>query len=186
MIRTRDFLVFSGVLTLLLVAITATVVTDALSGAGAQVANVGSFVPPAAIEGAEAPKEKDENPNDNAARLRTKIAAGQGDVPAGEPVFTSVDDIVVDDTPVITDQTPPSSVQIGFTVDGQPLTSDQLWRFVGYSEFEQVGTAMNGTPIFGARVDSAPLDPCGGFDDGTGYKLYLPVGNNVNPSCYGA
>lgn len=185
MIRTRDFLVFSGALVLLLTAITTTIITDSMSGAGSQVASVGSFAAPATMEGAISP-ETGTDRSGNIARLKTKIAAGAGDVSAGEPIFTSVDDIVVDDTPIITDQTPPSSIQIGFSVDGQPLLSDQLWRFVGYSQFEQIGTALNGTPIFGSRADAVPLDPCGGFDDGMGYKLYLTAGNSANPSCFGA
>lgn len=184
MIRTRDFVIFSGALVFLLTAISATLVTDSFGNEG-QVANVTSFAPPMSLEGAES-YEYSEPHADNAARLRSKIAAGEGDVSIGEPVFTSVDDIVANDnaTTTITDQTLPASVQIGVTTDGQPLMSNELWRFIGYSQLDQVGVANNGYPIFGARSDGVVLDSCGGVDEGAGYHLHLEPGKEVNLSCF--
>ena len=183
MIRTRDFLVFSGALVFLLTAITGTLVTDSFSGQG-QMANVISFAPDPAVNGAESYKHSRPRA-DNVERLRSKITAGDGDVSIGEPVFTSVDDIVLNDPDsTVTDQTPPTSVQIGFTQDGLPLMSGELWRFIGYSQFDQVGVAQNGTPIFGARSDNVQLDPCGGVNDGTGYHLHIQPAQDVQVNCF--
>lgn len=183
MISTRDFLLFSGALLFLLTAIVTTLLTNSI-GQHSMTATVINFAPPSSISGAESYKVASSN-EDNITRLKAKIAAGEGDVSIGEPIFTSVDDVVESDAePVITDQTPPSSVHLGFTVYGQPLMSDDLWRFIGYSQFEQIGLALNGKLIFGSRSDTFTLDECSGGDDGSGYKLFLPTGNNVNPICY--
>ena len=182
MIRTRDFLVFSAALVFLLTAITATALTNSLSGAG-QVASV-SFAVPSTISGAEVPAKEDTR-GSNVARLKSKIAAGEGNIQAGEPVFTSVD-TVTSDNGVVTDQSVPDSVTIGHTMDGQMLSNGDLWRFVGYSQFEQIGMALNGTPIFGSRSDSYPLDQCHGADEGVGYRLYIDLAEPINPACFGA
>jgi len=183
MIRTRDFLVFSGALVFLLTAITATWLTDSFGNQG-QMANVISFAPAPAVEGVESYKHSNTRA-DNVERLRSKIAAGEGDVSIGEPVFTSVDDIAPSNSSSsVTDQTPPTSVQIGVTQYGQTLMSDELWRFIGYSQFDQVGVAQNGTSIFGSRSDNAPLDACGGTDDGTGYRLHLHPSQDVQINCF--
>lgn len=183
MIRTRDFIVFSGALVFLLTAITATLVTGSFSDYG-QVANVINFAPAPVVDGAES--YMDTSPrNENIARLRSKIAAGEGDVTIGEPVFTSVDDIAPSDPDTaITDQTPPSSIQLGFTLDGQPLMSDELWRFIGYTQFEQIGVALNDVPLFGSRMDNVQLDACGGVNDGSGYRLYLQSGQELSEQCF--
>jgi len=168
----------------LLTAITATLVTDALSYQG-QVANVISYAPPSSVEGAESYVSTINHRNDNIDRLRSKIVAGEGDVSIGEPVFTSVDDIVESDaTSTVTDQTPPSSIQIGVTQDGQPLMSGELWRFIGYTQFEQVGVSVNGHPIYGARSDNVVLDSCGGIDEGAGYRYYLQPEKDVVVGCF--
>lgn len=183
MIRTRDFIVFSGALVFLFTAITTTFVTGSFSDHG-QVANVINFAPPPSVDGAES--YDDARPRDeNIARLRSKIASGEGNVSIGEPVFTSVDDIVPSDPDsAITDQTPPSSMQIGVMQDGQPLMSDELWRFIGYAQFEQVGVSISGHPIYGARADGAQLDPCGGIDEGAGYRLYLQSEKEIVYGCF--
>ena len=183
MIRTRDFLVFSIALVFLLSAVIATAINDIFGGGQGQMASV-SFAVPSQISGAESVKAEEDR-GGNIARLKNKIAAGEGDIPAGEPIFTSVDDTAsVNDQ--ITDQTVPTSVLIGHTMDGQPLSSGDLWRFVGYSQFEQIGTALNGTAIFGSRSDSYPLDQCGGTDEGMGYRLYINPAVALNPACFGA
>lgn len=185
MLRTRDFAVFAGALVVLLAMIMVTVATDALSGAGGQVASVVNFADSATVSGAEtATPSRDRQAN--ADRLKGKIAAGEGDVAAGEPIFTSVDTVVATDMPIITDQTPVASVQIGHTLDGQPLMSDGLWRFVWFTANDQIGTAQNGRPIYGAHPNEVLVDSCGGYDDGTGYKLYLSVGGNIDLACFGA
>lgn len=180
-------MLFSAALVFLCVCLTVTVITNALGGVNGQMANVASFATAAGEMRAEAVGDTVDHQG-NIARLKGKIAAGEGDVDAGEPIFTSVDDIALtDDEPVLTDQSPaPDSVQIGTTLDGQPLLSSDLWRFVGYSHLEQIGTSLNGTPFFGARLDVVPQDQCGGYDDGTGYKLYLRPGTTQAPGCFGA
>ena len=62
--------------------------------------------------------------------------------------------------------------------------SGELWRFIGYSQFDQVGVAQNGTPIFGARSDNVQLDPCGGVNDGTGYHLHIQPAQDVQVNCF--
>lgn len=183
MIRTRDFLLFTGAFVFLLTAITATVVTDSLSGGNSQVANVSvGFAAPVDITEAESPKEPDTRAG-TINRLKNKISAGEGDVSAGEPVFTSVDTVVATDTPT-TDQFDSGSILIGQTMDGGPLMSDDLWRFVGFAQTEQIGVALNGFPIFGSRVDSFVLDPCGGIDERMGYRYYFTPSEPIDPSCY--
>lgn len=169
-------MLFSGALVFLFSAITATAVTNSLTSGSSQVASVGSFVEGSDVQGAVSEESVDDT-DSNIIRLKQKIAAGEGQVSAGGPVFTSVDDSTPEENEdVVTDQTPPKSVQIGVTVDGAVLMSNELWRFVGYSQFEQIGTANNGTPIFGSRSDNFPLDQCGGGNDGSGYKYYLNSG----------
>jgi hypothetical protein len=184
MIRTRDFLLFSGALVFLLSAITITVVTDAMGSGGSQVASVASFAPPVAVMGAESPEPIDSR-EANLNRLKGKIAAGEGDIPAGPPIFTSVVDPVTDTDSVITDQTAPDSVQIGQTMDGQPLMSDDLWRFFGFGMNDQIGVALNGFPFFGSRPDDFVLDACGGVDEGSGYRLYFQPAKPINATCFG-
>jgi hypothetical protein len=185
MIRTRDFLLFSGTLVFLLSAITITVVTDAMGNGGSQVASVANFAPPSAVMGAESPEQTDSR-EANINRLKGKIAAGEGDIPAGPPIFTSVIEPVTDTDTVITDQTAPSSILIGQTMDGQPLRSDDLWRFLGFGMNDQIGEALNGSPIFGSRPDGLALDACGGVDEGFGYRLYFQPAKPIDPTCFGA
>lgn len=181
MIRTRDFAVFSAVMVFFLSAIVMTVAGD-LWGTNGQVAATVKFAEPGSVMGAVADNRKIDRAG-NVERLKNKIAAGEGDSPEGAPVFTSVDE-TVPETPVITDTAPAATVMIGSTQDGSPLYSDNLWRFIGFSSSEQIGTAVNGKPIFGARADTLLLDACGGADDGTGYKLYLQTNREVPPSCF--
>lgn len=178
---------FSMALLFLCACLTVTVVTNTLNQVDGQMASVANFANVTGEMGAEAVTDSVDHQG-NIDRLKGKIAAGEGDVRAGEPIFTSVDDITPsDDEPALTDQSPaPTAVQIGTTVDGQALMSSDLWRFVGYSHLEQIGTALNGTPFYGARLDAAPLDQCGGYDDGLGYKLYLKPGTLQASSCFGA
>ncbi len=182
MIRTRDFLVFSGALVFLLSMITATVATDALGGGYSQVASVASFAGPAGVSGAESPSSPDTRAA-NISRLKNKIAAGEGDVSAGEPIFTSVDTITATTAVVLTDQTP-DSVWIGHTLDGQPLMSGDMWRFVGFGSANQIGVALNDRPIFGPRADDFVLDACGGVDEGLGYRFHFQPGKFIDPACY--
>ncbi len=182
MIRTRDFLVFSVALVFLFSGITATVVSDSFSGAGGQVASVASFAAPAAISGAEPAASSDDNAA-NVARLKAKIAAGDGDIAAGEPIFTSVDTVTATTAVTLTDQTPDSAM-IGHTLDGQPLLSGDLWRFVGFGPGDQIGVALNDRPIFGPRSDDFVLDACGGVDEGFGYRYHFQPGKTIDPVCY--
>lgn len=183
MIRTRDFLVFTLTLVLLLTAVSATAVSGSWSGGG-EVATVAKFAEAGEVSGGIA-EEKTINREENITRLRSKLALGEGDIAAGEPIFTSVDDVVVaTTTPIVTDQTVPESILIGHTTDGIPLMNSDLWRFVGFSETEQVGVALNSVPIFGSRVDGSTLDVCGGADNGLGYRLYLRPNENILLECY--
>lgn len=182
MIRTRDFAVFSAAMVLFLSALTATVASD-LWGTGGQTAAVVKFADDASVSGAVADSRNiDRSGNIN--RLKAKIAAGEGDSPLGVPVFTSVDDVSSDDLPPVTDDSLAVSVHIGTGLDDSALFSDALWRFIGFNSSEQIGTALNGVPIFGARSDSLPLDACGGTDDGSGYKLHLQTNREVAPECF--
>ena len=182
MIRTRDFAVFSAVMVFFVTAITATVAKD-LWGQGGQAASVIEFADASAVSGAVT-DDHEINRAGNIERLRSKIAAGEGDSPLGAPVFTSVDDVIEDSAPIVTDASGMIPVMIGAAMDGSSLYSDELWRFVGFSQLEQIGTAANGVPIYGARADTLPLDQCGGVDDGSGYKLYLQTNREVAPSCF--
>lgn len=181
MIRTRDFAVFSIVAVFFLCAITATVAQD-LWGTSGQTAAVVKFADSSAVMGAVSDSHTIDRAG-NVERLKGKIAAGEGDSRDGAPVFTSVDE-TTPETPVITDTAPTATVMIGSTLDGSPLYSDSLWRFVGFSASEQIGMALNGKPIYGARADTLSLDACGGTDDGTGYKLYLQTNREVAPTCF--
>lgn len=172
---------FSAVAVFFLCAITLTVAGD-LWGTNGQMAVAVKFAEPASVMGAVADNRKIDRAG-NVERLKGKIAAGEGDSPEGAPVFTSVDE-TEPEAPVVADTAPSVTVMIGTTMDGAPLYSDSLWRFIGFSSFEQIGTAVNGKPIYGARADSFPLDACGGADDGTGYKLYLQTNREVPPSCF--
>lgn len=182
MIRTRDFAVFSAALVFLLSVLTATVASD-LWGVNGQSATVVKFADGAPVSGAVADTRHIDR-SGNISRLKAKIAAGEGDSSLGEPVFTSVDDIGQDDADTVTDGSPTVSVNIGTTLDGGALFSDGIWRFIGFSFYEQIGTGLNGVPIYGARSDSLPLDACGGADDGTGYKLYLQTDREVSTGCF--
>lgn len=181
MIRTRDFAVFSAVAVFFLCAITATVARD-LWGTSGQAAAVVKFADTSAVMGAVADTRTIDRAG-NIERLKGKIAAGEGDSREGAPVFTSVDE-TTPETPVITDTAPAATVMIGTTLDGSPLHNDSLWRFIGFGAFEQIGTAVNGKAIYGARADALPLDACGGADDGSGYKLYLQTNREVDSSCF--
>lgn len=119
----------------------------------------------------------------NIKRLREKIARGEG-VVAGGPVFTSVDDLVTVSTTTITDQTTPTSVWIGHTTDGAPLMSDQLWRYVGFGQNDQIGVALNDYPIYGTRTDGIELDNCGGIDEGQGYRYYIQPEKEIVEGCF--
>lgn len=182
MIRTRDFVVFSAALVFLLSVLTATVAYD-LWGTSGQMATVVKFADNAPVEGAVA-DHRNIDRDGNIERLKTKIAAGEGDSRAGAPVFTSVDDVTEDRTVTTSADSPSVSVMIGRTMDGGALFSDGLWRFIGFGPYEQIGTALNGAPIFGARGNGVALDDCGGTDDGSGYKLYLQTDREVDPSCF--
>ncbi len=182
MIRTRDFAVFSAALVFLLSVLTATVAYD-LWGTGGEMATVVKFADEAPVSGAIADSRNIDRAG-NISRLKAKIAAGEGDNPQGEPIFTSVDDFSNDDLLPITDDSLSVSVHIGTGLDGSALFSDALWRFIGFSFYEQIGTALNGVPIFGARSDNLPLDACGGADDGSGYKLYLQTDREVAAGCF--
>ena len=182
MIRTRDFAVFAAVMVFFLSAIAATVAED-LWGQNGQTAAAIEFAGASGVTGAMS-DGREINHASNIERLRSKIASGEGDSPLGAPVFTSVDDVVEDSAPIVTDASPAASVVIGTATDGSPLYSDDLWRFVGFSHIEQIGIASNGVPIFGARADTLSLDPCGGADDGSGYKFYLQTNREVAPTCF--
>jgi len=181
MIRTRDFLLFGAVVLFLFTGLSVTILMDAWQG-GHQLATVVEFDRSKEIVGAEVQKQEN-NYEENAKRLRDKIARGEG-VVAGGPVFTSVDDLVVASTTAITDQTTPTSIWIGHTRDGAPLMSDELWRYVGFGSDEQVGVALNGHLIYGTREDSVALDSCGGIDEGQGYRYYIQPGKEINEGCF--
>lgn len=181
MIRTRDFAVFSAVAVFFLCAITATVAGD-LWGNSGQTAAVVNFADNSVVMGAISDTRTIDRAG-NVERLKGKIVAGEGDSPEGAPVFTSVDE-TIPEAPIITDAAPATAVMIGNTLDGSSLYSDNLWRFVGFGAFEQIGMALNGKPIYGARADALPLDACGGTDDGSGYKLYLQTNREVDSSCF--
>jgi len=181
MIRTRDFLVFSGVMVVLLVALISTIAGDVWGG-GQHMATATKFAINNPVSGAVA-DTREIDTNSNAERLRSKIAAGEGNSPLGEPVFTSVDDFI--ETPdTVTDESTPNSFLLGYTVDGLELWNHDLWRFVGYSQFEQIGVALNGTPIYGSHIGVYRLDACGGIDEGMGYRLHLRSGEDSDPACF--
>lgn len=185
MIRTRDFLVFGLVFVFLLTGIGATVIAQSWS-AGTQVANVIQFDgarEPSVMVGATSQVDEFSR-EENAARLRQKIAAGQGSTPSGGPVFTSVDTEVATTAPLVTDDATTDSVLIGHTLQGSPLRSDDLWRFYGFTSTEQIGVALNDFPIYGSREDDHVLDSCGGVDEGFGYRYYLRPGIDVASGCF--
>ena len=62
--------------------------------------------------------------------------------------------------------------------------SDQLWRYVGFGQSDQVGVALNDYLIFGSRLDNAPLDTCGGIDEGQGYRYYIQPGKEIAEGCF--
>ncbi len=187
MIRTRDFIVFAIAFCFITSGIGVTLLSQTFSSTS-QIASVGSIDFSSGsikeIEGAISESEKEIPRNENIARLKAKIADGRGDISAGAPVFTSVDDIITDNVS-ITDQTELSRILIGKTTDGYSLYSDELWRFAGFSMFEQIGTALDGYPIFGARFDSSSLNNCGGIDEGMGYKYYLKSDYPSFSGCFG-
>lgn len=180
MIRTRDFLLFGMAVLALVSAIGVTAALDL--NQTSQTATVALFAEAPDPSGAEAVVEQDDKEK-VAKRLREKIARGDGEVKGG-PIFTSVDDVTNDEEVTLTDDSPIVSTMIGHTVDDGALFSDGVWRFVGFGAEDQIGTAVNGTPIFGARGDGLSLDICGGADDGSGYKLYLQTDREVDIKCF--
>ncbi|OGG41769.1 hypothetical protein A2837_00965 [Candidatus Kaiserbacteria bacterium RIFCSPHIGHO2_01_FULL_46_22] len=181
MIRTRDFLLFGAVVLFLFTGLSVTVLMDAWQEGG-QLATVVEFERPKEVAGAEA-EDQVKDYEGNAERLRGKIAQGEGIV-AGGPVFTSVDDLMAASSTTITDQTAPTSILIGQTMDGSPLSSDELWRYVGFTQTDQIGVAINGYPIFGSHSNVAVLDACGGVDEGSGYRYYIQPGKEVAEGCF--
>lgn len=186
MIRTRDFVAFGTAFVFLSYAIGATWLAQAWDTAG-QMASVIDFSTTntsVVMEGAVV-EERPEIPREsNISRLRQKIAAGEGYVSAGEPVFTSVDDIVATSS-VVSDGSPSVSVLLGFTLSGDSLMSDTLWRFIGFSHLEQIGVALNDVPIFGTHPNPLVLDSCGGVDEGNGYRYHLITDKEIPSGCYG-
>lgn len=180
MIRTRDFLLFGMAVVALVSAIGVTAALDLTRTS--QTAAVALFAEAPDPNGAEVVVEQDDKEK-VAKRLREKIARGDGEVKGG-PVFTSVDDITNNEEVTLTDDSPIVSTMIGHTTDGGALFSDGVWRFIGFGAEDQIGTAVNGTPIFGARADGLTLDRCGGGDDGSGYKLYLQTDREVDIKCF--
>lgn len=186
MIRTRDFIAFGAVFVFLSFAIGATWLTESwrTPGQTAAVIDFTSDTDTHVVEGAiseEAPEIPREN---NITRLRQKIAAGEGNISAGAPIFTSVDDVTATSS-TVSDGSPSTSVLIGFTMSGDSLMSDDMWRFIGFSHLEQIGTALDNIPIFGAHPNSAILDSCGGVDEGLGYRYHLRPGKEIEKGCYG-
>lgn len=187
MIRTRDLIAFGAAFVFLFYAIGATWLSQAWGTTGQMASSVNFSVSgnaPVVMEGAvveESPQIPKEN---NVARLREKIAAGEGDIPAGGPIFTSVDDIVATSS-VVSDGSPSPSVLIGFMLSGASLKTDDLWRFVGFTHLEQIGVALNDVPIFGAHPNPLILDSCGGVDEGMGYRYYLMTDKEIPSGCYG-
>lgn len=172
---------FSALMVFMLTLLVGTAANDLWGGKG-QAAAVVQFADNPAVSGAVVDvHEIDREGNVN--RLRSKIAAGEGNSPFGEPVFTSVDETEVSSS-TVTDESGPVSILLGQTTDGIDLWTHDLWRFVGYSQFDQIGISLKGHPIFGSRADNMPLDACGGVDDGSGYKLYLQTGIEVSASCF--
>ncbi len=186
MIRTRDFIAFGAAFVFLSYAIGATWLTDSWNTTR-QTASVIDFSAsgsiPVAMEGAISEGHSDIPRENNISRLREKIAAGEGDVAAGEPIFSSVDDVVA--TSTVSDGSSSTSVLIGYTLTGDPLMSGELWRFVGYSHLEQIGVALNNVPIYGAHPNSLILDSCGGVDNGDGYQYHLMTDKEIPGGCYG-
>lgn len=186
MIRTRDFIAFGAAFVFLTFAIGATWLTDSWNSSG-QTASAADFSAsgsaPVVMEGAISEGHSDIPRESNINRLRQKIAAGEGNVAAGDPVFSSVDDIVA--TSTVSDGSPSTSVLIGHTLTGDSLMSDDLWRFVGFSQVEKIGIALNGVPIFGAHPNPLILDSCGGVDEGDGYRYHLMTDKEIPGGCYG-
>lgn len=188
MIRTRDLAAFSVALMFVLSGIAGTALVQSFKvNASGQTAAVGQvfFDEPVEISGASIVAREVSSSATNADRLKNKIAAGEGDISAGEPIFSSVDDVVTSSSSDMTDNTVPPSVQIGFTVYGEPLMSNDLWRFAGFSSFDQIGVGLDDVPIFGSRFDNVPLDRCGGIDEGVGYRYFLQPGKEIMFGCYG-
>ena len=187
MIRTRDFAAFGAAFVFLSFAIGATWLTQTWTGS-LQTASVIDFsdtdTVPVVMEGAVVEDSPEIPRESNINRLRGKIAAGEGDVSAGEPVFTSVDDVVASSS-VVSDGSPSTSVLIGFTVGGDSLMSDDLWRYIGFSHIEQVGVALDDVPIYGSHPNPLVLDTCGGVDEGSGYRYHLMTGREIPSGCYG-
>lgn len=187
MIRTRDFAAFGTAFVFLFFAIGATWLLGSWRGSGQTAATINfadSENVPVVMDGAvsegvpEIPRESNIN------RLREKIAAGEGDISAGGPVFTSVDD-VSSTSAAISDDSPAPSVLIGFTLSGAPLMSDDLWRYIGFSHLEQIGVALDDVPIYGTYPNPLMLDTCGGVDEGLGYRYHLMTDKEIPSGCYG-
>lgn len=180
MIRTRDFLFFA----LAFIFLSSGIAITLALGDWVEVSNVatvvefdnqGSRVVGAEVLSTEIPRDQ------NILRLKSSLSAGIGDIPDGEPMFTSVD-TVNNDTVIVSDDTPPSSIQLGFTTDGEPLLSENLWRFAWFTENDQVGVSLSETRIFGYHSNPNLLDQCGGFFDDGEYKLFLT--EVINYECY--
>ncbi|MEX2341007.1 MAG: hypothetical protein WD605_01665, partial [Candidatus Paceibacterota bacterium] len=151
MIRTRDFTAFGAAFVFLSFAIGATWLTQVWNMTGQTASTIdfsASGSAPMVMEGSMVEEKPDIPRDSNINRLRQKIAAGEGDISAGAPIFTSVDDIATT-TPSVSDSSPSTSILIGFTVEGEDLTSDELWSFIVFSHLEQIGMALDDIPIFG-------------------------------------
>jgi|GEM_PF-2392765 len=188
MIRTRDFLILSFVL-FVFVGIGMTAIFDLprydnnYATAIKSDIQFDTDVRSKEVEIAEVPSVPRA---DNIERLRNKIAAGHGDIDRGNPVFTSVDDLIPEDedVEVITDQSDPTTFLVGHDMAEQPLMSGDLWRFFGFGANDQIGVAVNGLPIFGSRTDNYVLDMCGGVDEGLGYRYYLDLSKDLSADCF--
>ncbi len=182
MIRTRDFLLFGIAVLFIFAGINTTIFLDNFNTTGQGAAAI-TFDQSTEMVGAETVSPKNSR-EATVSRLKNKLAQGEGKV-SGGPVFTSVDDLATSSADVVTDQTTPTSVWIGHTLDGLPLMSEDLWRFVGFSQNDQVGVALNDFPIYGVRSDGASLDSCGGVDEGLGYRYYIQPGKEIAEGCFG-
>ncbi len=92
MIRTRDFLLFALAFVFLLAGISSTILLGSWRTGQEKTATV-IFASGEIPTGAEAIFNTTDY-EDNAARLRGQLRAGSGDIDAGDPVFTSVDQLL--------------------------------------------------------------------------------------------
>ena len=91
MIRTRDFLLFALALVFILYGIAGTVWFD-LRENNEQSPELVDFKPGQTLTGAVIASTDEYDREENIARLRNKLAAGEGEIEAGPPVFSSVDE----------------------------------------------------------------------------------------------